>query len=583
LIVTCKKYQFTLPPEPNERNWFSLEAKTLISTIDLMDYLVKDGLGELKYSSSRQDESNSQYIESGSFDIQVLNTNTGWGSLGEYINSDKLTDFFELNNFTEQFIFYVEIRESESSEILWAGVVRKEGISFPERNKEVINITVLSLDKEFSDYYSNKNLVPFDDFPIASMRFQLSGLRFADLYRVLAHNFPNIHFNYSSGVNSLNYKVAERGYFYAPMQNLFNYYLEGTNTLSLMAGYEQFYFDNLDRYTYFNSLMLGMGWRWFFKGDTMYIQRRYESSNAITTLDFEETFIGHGYSHNTEVARKQVAVYAGEIYGARNATIDTISTAMNLAYLPPVVASLNFYYLGGHTWKIYKDKYEGGNSNLPYQNLKFVAAPIIGDPNRGGYISEHNGEVITVTDNNDFTGGKEGKLTMKKISNVIVFWEALENIETFSYSDAETVLLKPYKVSPANAFHVDISEARKTNNQYYGNGNAYNAAQDPGNNGIYAIGTPASGMLKYNETSTKYEDYHFYVNTPEFQNNMKTYTGGSDKLVINATVSGIYNTVGARYQINNYPYAAIGGIVFVAENVEVDLLNNVTNLKLISV
>ena len=73
------------------------------------------------------------------------------------------------------------------------------------------------------------------------------------------------------------------------------------------------------------------------------------------------------------------------------------------------------------------------------------------------------------------------------------------------------------------------------------------------------------------------------MNTPEFQNNMKTYTGGSDKLVINATVSGIYNSVGARYQIDNYPYAAIGGIVFVAESVEVDLLNNVTNLKLISV
>jgi hypothetical protein len=149
LIITCKKYQFTLPPEPNERNWFSYETKTLIETIDLMDYLVKDGLGKLKYASARQDEANSQYIESGSFDIQVLNTNTGWGSLGEYINSDKLTDFFELNNFTEQFIFYVEVRESVSRVILWAGVVRKEGISFPERNKEVINITVLSLDKEF--------------------------------------------------------------------------------------------------------------------------------------------------------------------------------------------------------------------------------------------------------------------------------------------------------------------------------------------------------------------------------------------------------------------------------------------------
>jgi hypothetical protein len=586
LILTCKKYQFDLPPEPNERNYFSLENKTLIDTIDLADYLIKGGLGKISYQSSKIDEENTQFIEAGSVDIQVLNIAKGWSNTANYSNiAFTLTDWFELNNFVDQFVFLIEIRQTESGELIWSGVIRKEGISFPQRNNEEMNISAISLDKEFAEYYSNKNLIPFDEFPIAAMRFHLSGLRFADLYRVFTHNFPNINFDFdfTGASNPLNYKVAERGYFYAPMQNLFNYYLEDTNTLSLMAGYEQFYLDNLDKYTYFNSIMLGMGWRWFFKGDTMYIRERYDESETITTLDYSEDFIGHGISLRVDTARKQVAVFAGQIYGARTTTIDTISTAMNLAYLPPVVASLNFYYLGGHTWKIYKDKYEGGNYNFPYKNLKFVAAPIIGDPNRGGYISEHTGENITVTNNNTITGGNEGKLTMKKISNVIVFWEALENVETFSFSNAETVLLKPYEVSQANGFHVDISDARKTNNQYYGNGNAYNGAQDAGNNGIYAFGTPATGMLRYNETTTKYEDYQYYVNSLAFQNNMKTYTGGSDKLIMNCVVNGIYNNPGERFQIANYPYSPIAGINFIAENVEIDLINNVTTLTLKSV
>lgn len=571
MIITCRKYQFALPPEPNERNYFSLENRTLIETIDLADYLTKDGLGTLRYAESKQDESNSQYIESGSFDIEVMNTIAGWGNLGEYINSDKLTDFFELNNFVEQFVFFVEIRESESSEILWAGVVRKEGIIFPKRNNEVLNITVLSLDKEFAEYYSSKNLVSFDNFPIVNMTFNLTGLRWTTLDWVFLKNFPNVNFTFTTPTFISDYRVAERGYFYAPLPDVLT---RAGSTLSIMAGYEQFYLDNLDRYTYFNSIMLGMGWRWFFKGDTMYIQRRYDANNSITTLDFEDSFIGHGYSIQVENARKQVAVYGGEIYGARNQIIDTTSTVMNVQFTPSPYSTAAYYYLGGHAWHMFKEGQVMNNRHHPYSELNRIGSI---------YNVLHNGENITVADRAEEKGGQEGKLAMKTMNTVVYQGTILDDITTDVYSDAETVYIKPYRVSTANGFHLDLTQASSTNNQFYGLGNAYNGAQDAGNNGMYCLGTPATGLLRLNESTLLYDDYQHYVNSPEFRNNMKTYTGGSDKLVINATVSGIYNSVGARYEINNYPYAAIGGIVFIAESVEVDLLNNVTNLKLISV
>ncbi|MBK6878641.1 MAG: hypothetical protein IPG99_19955 [Ignavibacteria bacterium] len=103
---------------------------------------------------------------------------------------------------------------------------------------------------------------------------------------------------------------------------------------------------------------------------------------------------------------------------------------------------------------------------------------------------------------------------------------------------------------------------------------------------MYSRGTPATCMLKYDTATDKYEDYYYYTRTFRFENNMKTYTGGSDKLMIkcllNGTGSGVYSLVGNRYTIENYPYENIGGIVFTAEEIEIDLINNVTTLSLMS-
>jgi hypothetical protein len=44
----------------------------------------------------------------------------------------------------------------------------------------------------------------------------------------------------------------------------------------------------------------------------------------------------------------------------------------------------------------------------------------------------------------------------------------------------------------------------------------------------------------------------------------------------------VYSLVGNRYTIDNYPYENIGGIVFTAEEIEIDLINNVTTLSLMS-
>lgn len=221
MIITCKKYQFTLPPDPENRNYFSDDAKTLITEIDLADYLMKDGLGKISYANSKIDESNAQYYETGTVDLKLSNTNTGWGSLGEYINSDKLTDFFELNNFTEQFVFYVEIRQVESDRILFTGVIRKDGISFTDRANEILDIMVLGLEKEFADYYSNLPLVPFSDLPVENMNFTLDGLQFANLGWVFIKNLSNVQFAFGSDPVVTKYRVANRGYFYAPLQRYF--------------------------------------------------------------------------------------------------------------------------------------------------------------------------------------------------------------------------------------------------------------------------------------------------------------------------------------------------------------------------
>lgn len=580
--ITCYKYQFANGTDLAEQNYFSNAVKTLAGTLDLEDYLVKDGLGKITYSRQAIDESNSLFIEAGTVQLQLSNTLSGWGSLGEYIESTetRLHDFFEMENRSQSFLFVVDIRNSDREDNLFYGVIRQDAVRFQERTTEIIEATVLSLDKEFADYYGNEELIAPADIPgITSIYINLTGLTFHLLTDAIRSNFPNANFTPGSGHFMASYLMADRAYIYSPQS-----YLRGTPDLKLLSGYESFYLDKLDRFTWLNSLCLSMGWKWFFRNGSLQIQKLYNDEDDVNTLDASD-FISHSYYVETNKAIRNVAIEAGEYYGVTADVISTVSTPVHVLFTgsQPGVIDNKYYYLGGMNYKVYDGSNNPvSNDHTPFRQLQLTTFPGNFPKIRIGvhfYAIYHNYEQVKVIHQTQ----AEDKLRLKIISNIISLFQAEANTATQSYNDAQTLRLKPYIPSHANSTHLDISQARTSNNQFYGNGNAYNPAQDPGVNGMYVRGNPGYSLLKFVSADTVYEDYNHYTNSQEFYNNMKTLIGGSNNAVIEAEVSGIYDNVGELFNITNYPYSNIDGVEFIADNIEIDLINQTTKLTLKSI
>lgn len=542
----------------------------------MADYLLKDGLSPITYSRIAVDENNAMHYESGGVTLRCSNTLYGYGSTANYagLSETLLHEFFEVHNSADAFLFTVEIRESDRDELLFAGVIRKDGITFDERRNEILNIEALSLDKEFQDYFSGQLLPDFDNIPASSVVAQLTldGQSYARLTDVIRAMFPGVSFNFSSSHFAYRYFMAKRGYMYAPVSSA----LRGTNTLVIPAGYESFYLDKIDCFTFFNSLLMSMGWRWGFEGTTCKVKKLYDATETITEIDFEDSFISHSMSFEVRHSIRNVIMDGVEFYGTNTERISNAGTAMNTLFFDNYygIQGLSYYYLGGVNHKIFDGAISPvTNSSQPFRNL--LLRNIVGG---AVYDRDFSGDTVSIQSDQEI----EGKYKRTLIQNItLLSWYANDELGSIVYDDNHTLYLRPYMNSGNNGTHLDISVARRTNNQYYGNGNAYNAAQDAGNNGIYSRGNPGSTLLRL-ANDLVYEDYNYYTNSQEWRDQMKTLTGSGDRLRMEVLLHGLITGINARYSIDNYPYHDIEGVMFTAEKTELDLINNTTKLSLVS-
>lgn len=556
-----------------DQNYFSEAPKTLISEIDLSDYLLEGGLGDISFASTQIDENNSQYTEAGSVNLSLANTITGFGNLRDYLASrgQKLTDFFELTNLENAFLFVVEIRETSTNEKLFVGVIERSQISLRKRPDEILNITATSLDKQFAEYYSNQELDSFDTFPVSNMGQtinNLQGLKFTRLLELFYYSMPNVTLAAAGGGTMLDdYFVASRAYLYAEIPTTV---IRNTRTLILQSGYENFYLSKISKYEYLNSICLSMGWKWFFKADVLYIQRRYEGTQTLSTLDYNTDIMDHGLQITNNDTIKNVIIDNGEFYDNQKTVISSTDTACNVRINSFNGYIVNRYYLGGFNYKIYSEAITNNNRNLPYNEIV----------NTGSiYQKSHGGEDTTVFISDEQL---DKKIRMKVINNVNFLMDL--NLTYDVYDETNTIFLKPFIPSSDNSAHCDFTQARTTGNQFYGDGNAYNLAQDPGVNGLFFRGNPGSGLLK-RASDGVYEGYHYYTSltgSGEFWDNMKTLTGSKNKLVLNVTINGINTNIGGLYKVTNYPYHNLNDNEFIVDELSIDILNNQTNLKLIS-
>lgn len=555
------KYESGSGVATEEVNYFSELPRSVIGTIDLTDYLLAGGLSEISYATNKVDSDNGFYLEAGEVSLKCSNILDGWGSLGEYISLSEtsLIEFFDFYNSSNKYFWKLQIWNDDRETPIWAGAIKRENISLSNRSDEIVNITAVSLDKEFSEYFSQKTLLGFDNFEVVtSVILNLTGLQLARLSNVIASNFPGVIFNFQSdGTHFVNnYYVADKSYIYAPLTTPLT---NGSDTLVIKAGYDPFVLQEVDRFTWLHDVCKGMGWKLLFYDEKVIIEQRSSLTDTATTLDFNTDFIAHGVQ-SVEVTNIQtVIIEDGEYYGGNNSELEE-STATNIIDEDEV-----YHYIGGNDAKVYSDVFDNVNWNTPFRRL-FI--PLL------QYVRIFQ-EWIMFKEAPDSPANKQ----------IFNQYLALDYNNPFQYqkltaNDSNTLRLD-LVTNSSYPTSLDLTLPRTTNANIYGNGNSYSSAHDSGDNGIYMYGNPCHALIRFDTDLNRFETYEVYCNSEQFRKNFSTITGTGNKLNLDVTIDGVVNTIDSIYGIDNYPYKEIGGWRFGVTDVSIDLLNQTSNLKLV--
>lgn len=575
--IICNKYSYPSATEINEVNYFSETSEETREELDLYPYLLQGGLSPITSVKTKVDDNNKVYLEVGDVTLNLSNTLTGWGDVYNYksISETLLTDFFGYYSDNKE-LFKIQIYDN-NNDLYFSGVFRKYDISFPDRSNEQLNVTVRSLEKEFAEYYSGQDMLPVTD--ITNYYFTdlfYSGLKFLYIDEILKKSFPRVQFDFENDTSHFihSYIMANKPYIYAPC----NVLAPGSgNTLILKTGYEAFKNDGVDVYDYFKSIMLSMGWKWTFAGETLKIERRTDFGLSEYDINYVD-IISHSTGNDLVDVIDTVAVDNGQYYGYDNRLVQEQAGAMNIYCQDGSL--FYFCYLGGQQKAIYSEGYVYNNYERPFQKLQLSGLLPV------RYERIFNNWAFTVQQGNDTT---EESLKMRYLFGVNYGW--LYQYQILSYDLNRTIQFNPRIPSAEKSAVLNLSYPRTTGGIggliFYGNGNAWQETNGTAYNGdwqsIYYRGNAGSGMLKIDSVSNTYTPYDNYIRSDEFNNNMKSLLTGGDTVNLTVSVNGLISDYNRFYTMKDYPYADYSNKKFVYNEVTFDILNNVTTLKLTSV
>ncbi len=566
--IEVTKYESGSGVDQSEVNYFSQLPRSVISTLDLTDYLIEGGLGEISYAANKVDSDNGFYLEAGEVKIKCTNILDGWGSLGEYISLSEtsLLEYFDFYNTNSKYFWKVNIWNDERALPIWAGIIKRENVSMGNRPDEIVEINAVSMDKEFSEYFSGKTLLGFDSFEVVSPLISgsdglpLKGLQWARLVNVLERNFPGVAFNWSNdGSHFINlYYVADKSYIYAEITTPL---INGSKTLTIKAGYDPFVLQEIDRFTWLHDVCKGMGWKLSFQNETVVMENRKDATTATVNLDYETDFIQHGVQSLELTNIQTVIINDGEYYGGDNTELEE-STATNI-----IDDEDTYHYIGGFDAKIYSDSFGTNyNYNTPFRRLETEFGTVYARKFEDWYMMK---KAPDQTNN-------------KTMFNLYINMNpgGVFDYQKFIGTDSTSITLDLITNS-SYPTSLDIDNARNSDGNFYGNGNSYSSAHDAGNNGVYMYGNPCHALVRFDTTALRLETYDIYTNTEQFQENFSTITGTGNKLHLQVTVNEVLDSIDAIYTIANYPYKEISGWRFAVIDASVDLINQTTTLKLV--
>lgn len=548
--IQCGKYQFDNEIEIQEVNFLTAsENYSLLTTIDLYDYLIQGSLSPIEISVETIDDDKKLFFETSSVSLKCFN---------DVVNGNqKLSDFFQLYN-QEVYIKYL-VNIKYNGDIVYTGVIYPENIKMNDRETELIDFSIVGFEKEFKEYYSNKYIpsLPANDISMPTQEnhagFNSSGLDY---------HLKNTYFN-SSYITNIRligiggeYYIIHQPYLFRPDNKFVN------DEIFCKVGYVCFQRDEFNLFDFFKSICLSMGWVWYFNNREMIVRNRYDVSHfPILEIDYNEKFIKHDVENQfSEIGGDNIMIDDGEFWS---------SGYLITPYAQNLGKDVD---LQGSRKIVLSEKNTPTLTTNPFNKLEFISTSY----------------EINYSDFKSYVFGEENisNINLKEAYCYPTFDHTNIYVTNKSYNASMTLRVNPLVNSRNNAGALNIVQARTApSGDNYGNGNYFTTNIMPLADNVFAYrGNPGNCLMRYNLQTHKVENYQHYITTDTFKNNFKPLLKSKLQLLLTVEYEGIITNPSYMVKINNYPYSnTLNDSLFSVQKVKFDLLNNKTILSVVKI
>lgn len=522
--IICRKYSWTnLQGYGNYyRNFFQTDSDyfpTYESQIDLYDYLVMDSLSDIEYTFDEFSFELDKIVkESSSVSLKLNN-------LKEVPTGVNLSTWFSIYSDNKQFYKYT-ITIKYNGTIKYFGVLYNEGIKFNNRIKEVIDIDVKGFESEFKDYYSNKRLSEITYFALSpSGIITTRDFKFAYLSEVLDKNIQSNWFWYGWYFDVANYDnaqdyymVSKIGYMFAPAA--FGYWNKGS--LYFPCGYDDFYNQGVNFFTYFDSLCNSMGWVWYFDfvvsgteaRPRLRIKKRSQIYASSLSLNFSKS-MGHSInSANMDIKADVIMMGGGGV------TFDDEVFPYNLENLAKILITRD------KTFTNYFSPFEPQGFTFFDSGVKFYS-----------FNTYENYRITTL------------------ITDELISFKIGKSSTEFDYLDFDrnNILEIPLIENNSYKTRINTSDVRNNDAGYWNGITNANALGTSGTDMLY-WGNPGGMILikKMYGAIISYVTYPEYIHTTNFRENFYKYLRGKEAFILEVDVNQLITDPAQSIYITGY-------------------------------
>lgn len=558
--LECLKYKWDTGTEDIDINFFSDVEPTALGSYDLYDYYVDETMSEVEYSFEDVDNDNTLYLKTSNLQFKCYDDSI-------------LIDFFEC--YTSSKYFKWKLNYYEDDTLVYSGVIYKDGVSIESVEDKILSVIVIGYEREFKERYQNVPLVDNTEFHTTPSG--VAGLKYHNLGNAIYHNFLNVDFKFlHEPLHFLNsYRLAEKPFTYMqdfPGDPAYTKFKDYSNVLHLKTGYLCYKYDNINSYTWLDSILKPMGWIWYYYLSQLVIQERAATDYAILEIDCEEVEVSQSLKHNyNQFQVDNVIIEDGKYFdgGSDRSNINTCFSVNDRARGVPASDHVT-HTLAGNTAILLADGSEYVNQVRPFRAIR--------------YYAPHNYQLRP--ENHTFTRLEHFDEYNITVNKTYLYRLTLEDLFTFdetklNYNSKKTLSIKPYINSDDNSGGLDVNNVLADTGAYYGKGNFFKAANLPVTNtqGFYN-GSAANSIFSFDADTLLYINYEMYAQSDKFKRNFKKFLKTNDEVIIQIEVKQLITNPLQTIRLVNYQDADFTDKTFSIINLSFHPIDKISTLTL---